>query len=551
MLQRLSVENYALISKLDIEVNTGFTVITGETGAGKSILLGALGLILGQRADTAVLLNNERKCVVEGTFNLAGYGLEEFFTDNLLDYDQTTILRREILPAGKSRAFINDSPVNLSILKELGERLVNVHSQNSITTLNDSSFQIAILDQLAGQVQEVRTYRKVYQACRKLTAELETLQTDAIRLKSENDYRHFLLDELKQAALIENEQEELEQRLRILTHAREIKESLFRSSETIAGGDYSTIRQINDALNALMQVSGVFPPVAELCERLRSDMIDLKDIGNSLNDLYEKVEVDPGESERCTARLDTIYHLQKKHQVPHISGLLEIIQSIEKEINRVYDFEEQIKKVTGDLQVASAQLEQLAKKLSEGRKSAKAVLEKKITNLLKELSLPSAVFRVSWMEVEKPGWEGLDRVNFLFSANKGVPPDDIARIASGGELSRLMLSIKSLISLRTLLPTIIFDEIDNGVSGEVAARVGNILRAMSGSMQVIAITHLPQIAGKGMHHLHVYKSESGHKVETLITGLGYDERVEEIARMLSNEMVTDAARKTARELMSN
>jgi len=551
MLQRLCIENYALIRKLDIEISDGFTVITGETGAGKSILLGAMGLILGQRADSTVLFDKSPKCVVEGTFLIKGYDLDHFFQSNSLDYDDMTILRREILQSGKSRAFINDTPVTLNIMKELGERLVNIHSQHSITTLNERSFQLAILDQYAGLGKEIKEYKKVYAAARKLKDELEDLRNLATNRSKEQDYKQFLYDELKNAQLSHGEQEDLEKRLNTLTHAEEIKRNLYTSLNLLDGNEPGILSRLNEIIGLLNQILPIFPDIEDTVIRLKSDLIDLKDIGNSLSSFSESVEVDPNEASRCAARLDQLYHLQKKHQVSSVQGLLEILNSLDKEIVENDHLDEKIKKLEDQLSAMVSQLEFIAGKVSEARNKHKVTLENIIHKSLIELALPNSVFTIALEQAPTIGPEGIDQVRFLFSANKGIPPDEISKVASGGELSRLMLALKSLISQRNLLPTIIFDEIDSGVSGEIAGRMGEILRNMGKSMQVIAITHLPQIAGCGKAHFYVYKADSGKIAETRIEALNEAKRVEEIAKMLSGAVPTEAARKAAKELLIN
>lgn len=551
MLLKLTIENYALIDSLDIDIPAGFSVITGETGAGKSILLGALGLLLGQRADTNILLNKERKCVVEGVFNTAGYNLESFFSENELDPDENTILRREINPAGKSRAFINDTPVNLQLLKEIGDRLVNIHSQNSIITLNDASFQMAVIDSYAGNSGLLRDFRKEFSRFRKLNNDLEVLATRENQARAEQDYISFQYNELAEAKLDEDEQTEAEQRLGILSHAGDIKSSLGRALEIISENEVNVLQNLSSAISALHQPASIHPRIRECCDRLESNLIDLKDVAGELTGLEEDIVFDQEEQERLVNRLDIIYRLEKKHNVATVKELIMLKDDLAARLDQAETLSDQIAALKNEIGTTEANLGEIAGKLSEKRKAVCSDVEKKVTGLLSKLGMPHAAFKVDLTRVQAMNAEGLDRVKFLFSANRGIEMSDVAKIASGGELSRLMLSIKSLISTRNLLPTIIFDEIDNGVSGEVAGKVGNILHSMGGTMQVIAITHLPQIAGQGSSHFHVFKNTDHGTTRSGIKNLSRDERVTEIARMLSNEKVTDAALVTARELLLN
>jgi DNA repair protein RecN (Recombination protein N) len=551
MLLRLSIENYALIRKLEMDFHSGFSVITGETGAGKSILLGALGLLLGQRADSSVLLDKSRKCIVEGTFSLKGYDLEPFFFREELDYDNQTIIRREIGANGKSRAFINDSPVTLNVMKELGERLVNIHSQNSITTLNESTFQMAILDQFAGQLHDVSLYKKKYINLRFLEREYQELLIRQSHAQSEHDFLAFLADELKKASLRPGEQEELEQRLQVVTHAEEIKSQLFHSIGLISAGETNILGMIAEVINALGNASRFHPPSQEFLERLRTNQIDLKDISSGLSSLEQQIEYDPSEIETCTARLDLIYHLEKKHQAHSIDDLLKSLSEIESKLAESDSLDENLDQLKVRIDKEKEELLQLASSLSVKRKDAIPSLENLVSERLEQLALPQSRFSLEMTKEENPGPEGLDSIRFLFSANKGIPMDEISRIASGGELSRLMLTLKSLISQKNLLPTIVFDEIDSGVSGDIAGKMGTILQKMGSSMQVLAISHLPQIAGKGKQHYLVYKTESDRSTQSHIRRLSHDERVKEIAKMVSDEKVTDAALSIAKELLQH
>ncbi len=551
MLLKLYIENYALIRQLEIDFSQGFSVITGETGAGKSIILGALALILGQRSDSNVLLNKSQKCIIEGTFNIENYCLDEFFFTHDLDKDDKTILRREINPLGKSRAFINDSPVNLSLLKDFGDRLVNIHSQNSIITLNDSNFQLAVLDSYAGQLDKLMKFRSGFQELSFYKKELELLQDQDKKAREEKDYFHFLINEFYRIDLKKGEQEELEEKFQVLTHAEEIKSNLFKSSELISHGEVNILSQLTDVIHNVNSVSKFHQDIAELLERLKINLIDIKDIVSGIEKIGDQISIDPDEFESIAQRLDQIYQLQKKHKVTSIDELINIQYNIECKLIESDNLEEKINQTKNSILGKSEKLVFEAEGLSKTRCKVIPAFEKEIVRLSALLGLPNAIFKVDNFRQFELSKDGLDKIRFLFSANKGIEPADISKIASGGELSRLMLIIKSMVSQKKLLPTIIFDEIDNGVSGEVAGKVGDILRKMAENMQVIAITHLPQIAGKGESHFKVYKTEEQDYTTSYIKRLSNSERIEEIAKMLSNDKVSSAAIQTAKELLIN
>lgn len=550
MLRKLSIDNYILIRNLEIDFSDGLSVITGETGSGKSILLGALNLILGQRADTSSLLDKTRKCIIEGSFRIRGYDLENFFTANDLDYDDTTVLRREISNKGKSRAFINDTPVNITRLKELGDKLVNIHSQNSVVTLNDADFQMAILDNYAGQTAAFKEYQLGYHRYTMLRKELDEQKTREAKTKGELDYHRFLLDELVKAGLKEGEQEESEQRLDTLSHSEEIKSGLFNASEKIGRVEINILTQLNEVITGLSSASRYHPAIPELSARLKNNQIDIKDILKELEHLEEEIQFDPDEIQKLTQRLDLIYRLEKKHQVHSVEELFTIIQDIENKLSEDDYLELKIKSIEAELTGILDSLTDAAHRISKARIGIKSKFEKEVEERLAQLGMPFARFIVEVVATRQLTPGGIDDVKFLFSANKGVGASEVSKVASGGELSRLMLTVKSMVSRKNLLPTIIFDEIDIGVSGEIAGKVGTILKTMSADMQVIVITHLPQIAGKGEHHFSVYKSEGKDITMTGIRKLKNNERVEEIAKMMSNENITVAAMKTARELLS-
>jgi DNA repair protein RecN (Recombination protein N) len=549
MLTKLAIENYALIDQLEIELSEGFSVITGETGAGKSILLGALSLILGNRGDASVLLDKSRKCIVEGSFKINGYHLEDFFNAHELDFEDTAILRREIMQNGKSRAFINDTPVNLTLMKELGDRLVNIHSQFSIITLNDADFQLAVLDNYSENGKTITRYHEESARFTHLNREQEQLIRQEARAQSDRDYYQFLWDEFESTKLMEGEQEKAEQRLEFLSHAGEIKNGLFHALDVLSEGEQNLLDRISEIANITTSISRYHDSLKEISDRLRSNHIDLRDIAGEIEKIGQVVEFDPTEIAALTARLDLIYHLEKKHNVPDIPGLLHVRQEVEGKLMEVTSLEDRIGTLKKEIDLLKEELQRQAEQFSRNRRKVIGDLEEKIRKTLVKLGMPDARISIELKQLDELTTDGIDAVKFLFSANKGIGLNEISKIASGGELSRLMLSIKSLISQKNLLPTIIFDEIDIGVSGEVAGKVGDILKKMGQTMQVIAITHLPQIAGKGQAHYWVFKTSDRETARTLMKKLGPEERIHEIAKMLSNEKVSDAALKTAKELI--
>jgi len=549
MLSKLAIENYALIDHLEMDFSEGFSVITGETGAGKSILLGALSLILGNRGDASVLLDTSRKCIVEGTFAIKGYHLEELFREHELDYEDTAILRREILQNGKSRAFINDTPVNLALMKDLGDHLVNIHSQFSIITLNDADFQLAVLDNYSDNIQIIQQYRDHFIHFVRLKKEVEELVRRETLARNDKDYYQFLSDELEAAKLQEDEQEVAEKRLDILSHAEEIKTGLLHSLEILSLGEQNIADRLSEITNVTHNLSRFHTSLKEISERLQSNQIDLRDIAAGMEKIEQDVDFDPAEINTLTTRLDLIYHLEKKHNVPDIHRLLAVKEQINGKLQEGTSLEDRILAMNKEMEQVREHLFKEAEKLSGNRRKVIHELEEKIRQTLVKLGMQDARINIELTHLEELTPDGMDAVRFLFSANKGIGLSEISRIASGGELSRLMLSIKSLISQKNLLPTIIFDEIDMGVSGEVAGKVGEILKKMGESMQVIAITHLPQIAGKGQSHYWVFKSNENDAARTQLKKLDQKERIHEIAKMLSNEKVSDAALKTAKELM--
>ncbi len=549
MLAKLSVRNYALIRELDLELDNGLTIITGETGSGKTILLGALSLILGARADTSVLLDSDAKCVVEGTFRIAEYNLQGFFEDNNLDYDDSTVIRREINPAGKTRAFVNDTPVTVSLLKDLGNRLIDIHSQHQNLMLNENSFQLNIIDSFAGTLELLKEYRALYDDFRKLGNELSALRSQADRNKADMEYYRHQLDQLEEARLKENEQEELEKEQEMLEHADEIKSALAGSSSLLSVNDISVLSMLREAKSNVEKISVYLPDAGNLRARLESAYIELDDIAGEIEKLAFNTDTNPEKLVWINNRLDQIYSLMHKHRVSNLAELLVRKDEIREKLLSINANESRLEEVEAALKTKTELLSALSVKLSEKRRVVVPETEKKVMEVLYKLGMPNARFRIRLTPADDYTVAGKDIADFLFSANKQTEPEDIARIASGGELSRVMLSLKSLIAQNNNLPSIIFDEIDSGVSGEVADRVGQILSSMGKCMQVINITHLPQVASRGSRHFHIYKEDRGDSTITRVKLLSPEERIIEVARLLSGSEITDTAIKNAKELI--
>ena len=549
MLAKLCVHNYALIRDLDIDFEDGLTIITGETGAGKTILLGALSLILGARADTSVLLDKSDKCVVEGTFRIEGYDLEDFFDDNELDYEHVTILRREINPAGKSRAFINDTPVTINILKELGDNLIDIHSQHQTLMLNDNSFQLNVIDSFAGTAELLTVYRVRFKKYRHLRREyLETLEI-AEKNRSDLEYHKFQLNQIDAAKLTDGEQEDLEKEQELLSHAEEIKTGLTGIAELFSSDTGSILGYLNEARNILSKIKDFLPGGEELLSRSGSSYIELNDLSSEIDRLSGSINADPLRLTQVNERLDTIYTLIRKHHVKDLSELLVRREEIRALVRSIETGDERMAEMESVLRSEEEALTKMASVISDRRRNIQPEAEKNITGMLRQLGMPNARFRIMFSALKDFIESGRDHVDFLFSANKQIDPENLVKIASGGELSRVMLSLKSLLTKNIKLPAIIFDEIDSGVSGEVADKVGKILDGMGKYMQVINITHLPQVASRGSRHFHVYKDDAGDSTITRVKLLSGNERIMEVARLLSGSEVTPAALKNARELL--
>jgi DNA repair protein RecN (Recombination protein N) len=549
MLVKLLVKNYALIRELDVNLDKGLTIITGETGAGKSILLGALSLILGNRADTSVLLDKEEKCVVEGTFRIENYDLDDFFKRNDLDYEPVTILRREINPAGKSRAFINDSPVTVNLLKEIGEKLIDIHSQHQTLMLHDNAFQLDVVDSFGGNATLKNDYRSSYNKYLKIKKELAELKEKAGRNADDLEYYRFQFRQLEDAKLLPGEQQELEKEQELLSHAEEIKTGLSNSSGLLSSDESSVLSMLREVKANLARVREFMPDAESLFTRISSVWIELDDLVSEIDRMVSKIDADPGRLSIVNERLDLIYSLMQKHRVGGLDELIVKKGEIENILKSIENSDERIASLEKLLENEEKNIAVLADSMSLNRKKIVIETEKRIIDLLRQLGMPNARFSIALSSFREFTAHGRDQVDFLFSANRQVPPENLAKIASGGELSRVMLCLKSLLSKNNNLPTIIFDEIDSGVSGEVADKVGQILSGMGKYMQVVNITHLPQVASRGNRHFHVYKDETGDSTITRIRLLSMDERVLEVARMLSGREVTETSIENARELL--
>ena len=550
MLQHLRIQNFALIEETEVHLNNGLTVITGETGAGKSILLGALGLTLGSRADVSSLHDKTKKCIIEAQFNVKEYSLRSFFESNELDFEEVTTIRREITPEGKSRAFINDTPTTLSVLKELGEQLIDIHSQHETLLLKETNFQFELVDAFAQTTNLFSDYKKQFNALQKLRKQLEELTTQEIQAKKELDYFQFQFNELEEANVKVGEQQQLEEESETLENAEFIKGSLVKSSLAINGGDENIVSALALVKQQLQSVSKFGKQFNELFERINSVSIELKELSKDIDACEEDVVYDNSRLEEVNAQLDKLNRLLKKHGVNSEEELLTIKTDIEAKLQQFSSLEVAIEKTQKEIFASEKQCKSLAKDLSDKRQKSTAGIEQNIKTMLMGLSMANAQFKIELIPLDALSFNGQDSISFLFTANKGAEFKELHKTASGGELSRLMLCLKALLAERTALPTIIFDEIDTGVSGDVADKIGNILFTMGKTMQVITITHLPQMASKGGNHLFVYKSDSKDKTTSSIKALNKEERIAEIAKMLSTGTPTETALKNAKELLN-
>jgi len=549
MIRRLTIENYALIDSLDITFGEGLNMITGETGAGKSLLLGALSMILGGKAEANVLRNKEKACIVEAEFGIAGFGLENLFAGCDVDYADSTVIRRVINPAGKSRIFINDLPVTLAVLKEIGSHLVDIHSQHQSLLLSNPKFQIDLVDSVGGDVVLARRYVDTYDRWRRSLKEWETVRKSAEESHRDEDYLRFQLQQIQEARLQNGEQAELEALLNELTHATEIKEALFSSEGLLSEEENGVLPRLKTAVGQLSRIVPVFPKGGELEGRVRIVLEELKDIGAELASEGERVDIDPGKLEQTENRLDLIYSLQQKHKVSTVEELIELREQMAVKLSGIEHADEEIERLQKQTERLHEEALELAGRLGKVRKKTVPVIEKAVCEMSMQLGMPHVRFQVDVTKTEVLTSSGNDRIAFLFSANKNMPPQPVEKIASGGETSRLMLALKSLIAKHKQLPAIIFDEIDTGVSGDIADRMGQIIYELSHYLQVINITHLPQVASKGGSHYKVYKEDTPSATNTRIRLLTPEQRVEEIAQMLSGAEITDAARKQAKTLL--
>nr|MBC7611742.1 DNA repair protein RecN [Pseudopedobacter sp.] len=553
MLSRLVIKNYALIDNLDISFDRDLNVITGETGAGKSIVLGALSLILGQRADGKYFFNQQKKCIVEGFFKIKSYQIKSFFEEFDLDYEDETVLRREIALDGKSRAFINDTPVTLQILKALGQQLIDVHSQHATLEINNSDFQLLVVDLMAQHDELLQEYKSGYQHLKKNQRKLKQLKEESEKAKADQDYFQFLFDELEGANVQSEEQEELENELNSLTHAEEIKKNLQSATFLISNNENAAYVQIKEALSQIQSLEKFQPAIEEFATRLKSALIEIKDVSDELETLEQNTSFNELRANEINDRLSLLYGLQKKHRLNNNLELIAFQNELSDKLHQILFTDEDIIRLENEIELLSKSLKKKALIISKNRKEIIPSIEEYILKVLDQVGMNNAQLKIEQkvLEDEKLDQNGIDQIRFLFNANKGHQLSELNKVASGGELSRLMLTIKSLIAKRTALPTIIFDEIDTGVSGEVANRVGNIMQELAKDMQVITITHLPQMASKGKAHYFVYKLVKDDFTYTQIKKLNTEERVVEIAKMLSGENPKASALQNAKELLQD
>ena len=550
MLKQLYIKNFTLIDELDIQLHPGFSVITGETGAGKSIILGAIGLLLGNRADTKAIKAGCDRCTIEAHFDLSRYDMQNFFTEHDIDYDaEDTIIRRELTAAGKSRAFINDTPVALSLMRELGESLVDIHSQHQNLLLQKEDFQLNVVDIIAQDSKLLGDYRATYNQYRQAQQRLAKMEEEIARSRENEEFLRFQFKELDHAQLVEGEQESLEQEAETLTHAEDIKTALYDADNTLTNEDGSILERLKSTCQQLASIKEVYPAIAEAAERLDSSYIELKDIAQEIGTNVDRVDFEPARLDEINSRLDTIYSLQQKFHVQDISGLIEIRDNIKQQLDHIGNSDEELAALQQEAEHWLSKAGQAARKLTELRTRTAKKIETEMQKRLVPLGIPNVRFEISF--TAKPlSPDSADKVNFLFSANKSTPLQPVSQVASGGEIARVMLSLKAMISGAVKLPTIIFDEIDTGVSGKIAEKMAQIMAEMGElDRQVISITHLPQIAAMGRHHYKVLKEETPQGTRSHMTELTEEQRVSEIAQMLSGSDITEAALANAQELL--
>jgi DNA repair protein RecN (Recombination protein N) len=550
MITSLSIKNYALIEKLTIDFSKGFSIITGETGAGKSIILGALGLVLGKRADLTSLKNKEEKCVIEAQFEISKYNLKEFFETNDLDYEDETIIRREILPSGKSRAFINDSPVNLQELQDLSLFLIDIHSQQQTQELSDENVQFKIIDAIANNAEIILEYQKVLKTYKSDKSKLNALLKKQSDSGKEQEYNTFLLNELVVAKLKSGEQEELEADFEKLNNVEIIKESIDKSLTIANEEQYGVFHNLNEIKASIQKIASFSTEYQGLFERINSLAIEFDDVSKELQNCSEKLLNDPAQLELVSQKLQLIYNLQKKHQVSSVDELIQIEAELSNTVLELGNIEEEIASVSKLIEEKQIELDTFSNTIRQNRANAIPVLSNKLISILETLGMPNVRFNIELLPSETYFSNGKDELQFLFSANKGTDFGLLKKVASGGEMSRIMLAVKAILAQYSKLPTLIFDEIDTGVSGEIAIRMGEIMKEMSNTMQIFAITHLPQIAAKGDSHFKVFKSTIANDTQSELKLLSQDERVIEIAQMLSGAVVSDSALNHAKALLN-
>ena len=550
MLQNLQIENYALIRALNISFNKGFTVITGETGAGKSILMGALSLVLGNRADTDVLYDKSRKCIVEGTFDITNQSLKSFFEENDLDYQPVTTLRREINERGKSRAFINDTPTNLVTLKALASKLLDIHSQHQNLLLQDSEFRLSLIDQYAQNQELKEQYASSLLEWKTIEREYTELKRRCAEAALQQEFNNFTIQELENAKLVPGEQEEAENAIQLLSHAESIKAHLFQATQRLSDNEGMTIlSQLKALQHECAAIKDISPEFSEIYNRVESSILELQDIAYDVANKEQTIEVNPQDLERLNERLDLIYSLQHKYQTDSVQGLLDILSRLREEVNLFTDSREQLSQLDTNRTTLLAQTRKLAEQLTLSRQNILAEMEKEVEARLHMLALPDSRFQIRLAKLDELGNTGADSVEFLFSANQGVAVSDISKVASGGEMSRVMLALKSIVTDSMLLPTVIFDEIDTGISGETAKKVADVMKDFAQRHQVIAITHLPQIAANASCHYLVYKETQSGQTITNLKSLTPEEHIHAIATLICGNSPTEAALNAARELV--
>ena len=552
MIKSLYIRDFVLIESMDVPFDDGLTVLTGETGAGKSIILGALALVLGQRADTKSIKSGANKCLIEATFDITRYDLIDFFKENdLEEFDDVCILRRELYAGGKSRAFVNDSPVSLAVLKKLCSRLIDIHSQHENLRLGEVDFQLKVLDIMAQNDALLKTYKQTFKEYKKLKKELEELRESAIRMAREEDYARFQLNELQEANLVIGEQEELEQEQETLSHAEEIKSALYKISDLLAGEDMSALPILKEAFTTMQRLEAYYPKAIEITERMRSAYIELDDIASEADSLKEEVEFSPERMDWINERLTQIYHLQQKHRVASVDELINLQEGFVSQLDAIASSDERIADMEKAQKMAYDKVLSLAEQLTVVRKETAKAMTQNLVERTHALGMPNTRLEIAFQRNDEPSEDGLDDISYLFSANKNAPLKPIGETASGGEISRLMLCIKSMIAKFSSLPTIIFDEVDTGVSGDIADKMGDIMQELAQTMQVLIITHLPQIASKGDRHYLIYKEDVEEQTKTNFRMLSEKDRVMELARMLSGANLSEASIANAKYLLEN